>query len=86
MQALLDRYVARLMFVPLAATLIVSAMLLLLIRMAELFDLIVNEGGGGGEVLRAIANLAPQYLAFAIPLGLLMAVLLAFRRLAVQSE
>ncbi len=86
MQALLDRYIARLMFVPLAATLIVSAMLLLLIRMAELFDLVVNEGGGGGEVLRAIANLAPQYLAFAIPLGLLMGVLLAFRRLAVQSE
>ena len=86
MQALLDRYIARLMFIPLAATLIVSAMLLLLIRMAELFDLVVNEGGGGGTVLRALASLAPQYLAFAIPLGLLTGVLLAFRRLAVLSE
>ena len=86
MQALLDRYIARLMFVPLAATLVVSGMLLLLIRMAELFDLVVDEGGSGATVLRVLANLAPQYLAFAIPLGLLMGVLLAFRRLAVLSE
>lgn len=86
MQVLLDRYIARLMFVPLAATLLVSAMLLLLVRMAELFDLVVNEGGDGETVLRVLANLTPQYLALGIPLGLLMGVLLAFRRLAVLNE
>ena len=86
MQALLDRYIARLMFVPLAATLLISAMLLLLVRMAELFDLVVNEGGDGETVLRVLANLTPQYLALGIPLGLLMGVLLAFRRLAVMNE
>jgi len=86
MLQLLDRYIARLMFVPLAATLAVSAMLLLLVRMAELFDLVIAEGGSGATVLRVLANLAPQYLALGIPLGLLMGVLLAFRRLSLQSE
>jgi lipopolysaccharide export system permease protein len=86
MPQLLDRYIARLMFVPLAATLVVSAMLLLLVRMAELFDLVITEGGSGETVLRVLANLTPQYLALGIPLGLLMGVLLAFRRLSLDSE
>ncbi len=86
MHALVDRYIARLMFVPLAATLLVSAMLLLLVRMAELFDFVIDEGGTGGTVLRLLANLMPQYLALGLPLGLLMGVLLAFRRLALSSE
>jgi lipopolysaccharide export system permease protein len=86
MQPLLDRYIARLMFVPLAATLVISAMLLLLVRMADLFDLVITEGGSGETVLRVLANLTPQYLALGIPLGLLMGVLLAFRRLSLDNE
>ena len=83
---LLDRYIARLMFIPLVATLVITASLLLLVRMAELLDLVVGEGGTGGTVLHLLSNLTPQYVAFGIPLGLLMAVLLAFRRLALNSE
>lgn len=86
MYALLDRYIARLMLVPLVSTLVVSAMLLLLVRMAALFDLVITEGGTGLTVLRVLANLAPQYLSLGIPLGLLMGVLLAFRRLSLLSE
>jgi len=86
MQALIDRYIARLVFVPLAATLLVSAMLMLMVRMAQLFDVVVDDGGDAMTVLRMLLNLAPQYLALAIPLALFMGVLLAFRRLALDSE
>jgi len=86
MHALIDRYIARLVFVPLAATLLVSAMLMLTVRMAQLFDLVVDEGGDVEFVLRVLVNLVPQYFALGIPLGLFMGVLLAFRRLALDSE
>ena len=40
-----DRYVARLIAVPLVATLLLAAMLLLLDKMLRLFDFVVREGG-----------------------------------------
>ena len=86
MHALIDRYIARLVFTPLSATLLVSAMLMLMVRMAQLFNLVVDEGGDATTVLRVLVNLAPQYLALGVPLGLFIGVLLAFRRLALDSE
>jgi len=86
MQALIDRYIARLVSVPLAATLLVSAMLMIMVRMAQLFDLVLDGGGDAMTALRMMVNLAPQYLALAIPLALFMGVLLAFRGLALDRE
>jgi lipopolysaccharide export system permease protein len=82
----IDRYLARLILVPLLATLTLAAMLLLLDKMLRLFDFVVSEGGPVGVVWRMLANLVPEYLALGIPLGLLLGVLLAFRRLALSSE
>jgi len=86
MNTLIDRYIARLVFVPLMATLLVSAMLLLMVRMAQLFDLVVGEGGDTTTVLHILMNLVPQYVALGIPLGLFIGVHIAFRRLALDSE
>ena len=81
-----DRYLAKLIFVPLVATLCLAAMLLLLEKMLRLFDFVVSEGGPVNVVWRMLANLIPQYLGLGIPLGLLLGILLAFRRLALSSE
>ena len=81
-----DRYLAKLIFVPLLATLTLAAMLLLLEKMLRLFDFVVSEGGPVNVVWRMLANLIPQYLGLGIPLGLLLGVLFAFRRLALSSE
>jgi lipopolysaccharide export system permease protein len=81
-----DRYLARLIFVPLIATLTLAAMLLLLDKMLRLFDFVVSEGGPVGIVWRMLANLIPEYLGLGIPIGLMLGVLLAFRRLAMSSE
>jgi len=83
---LTDRYVVRLTLWPLLGTLAVAAMLLTLDKMLNLFDFVVSEGGPVSVVWRMLANLLPEYLALAIPIGLLLGILLAFRKLALSSE
>ena len=86
MLTLTDRYLARLIVVPLLGTLVLAAMLLLLDKMLRLFDFVVSEGGPVRVVWRMLANLIPEYLSLGIPIGLLLGTLLAFRRLALSSE
>lgn len=81
-----DRYIARLIAVPLAGTLVISAMLLVLDKMLRLFDFVASEGGPVDVVWRMLANMLPEYLSLGIPIGLMLGVLLAFRRLALSSE
>lgn len=82
----IDRYMARLIAVPLFSTLIIAAMLLVLDRMLRLFDFVATEGGPVAVVWKMLANLLPEYLGLGIPIGLVLGILLAFRKLASQSE
>jgi lipopolysaccharide export system permease protein len=82
----IDRYMARLIAVPLISMLLITAMLLVLDRMLRLIEFVANEGGPVSVVWRMLANLLPEYLGLGIPIGLLLGVLLAFRRLATTSE
>lgn len=82
----IDFYIARKVFVPLLATLVLAAMLLLLEKMLRLFDFVVSEGGPVSIVWQMLANLIPEYMGLGIPLGLMMGILLAFRNLALSSE
>lgn len=81
-----DRYVARLIAVPLASTLVISAMLLVLDKMLRLFDFVAAQGGPVSVVWRMLANMIPEYLSLGIPIGLMLGILLAFRKLALSSE
>src|SRR5437660_10975374 len=83
---LIDRYVARSIAVPLLGTLILAAMLLVLDKMLRLFQYVVDAGGPVSVVWRMLANLLPEYLSLGIPIGLMLGVLLAFRKLALSSE
>ena len=78
----IDRYIARLIFFPMLGTLVLSAMLLVLEKMLRLFDFVATEGGPVSVVWRMLANLIPEYLSLGIPIGLMLGILLAFRRLA----
>ena len=71
---------------PLLATLAIAASLLLLDKMLSLFDFVAAEGGPVSVVWRMLANLIPEYLSLGIPIGLMLGILLAFRRLATSSE
>ena len=71
---------------PLIGSLILAAMLLVLDKMLRLFDFVVNAGGPVSVVWRMLANLLPEYFSLGIPIGLLLGILLAFRKLALSSE
>jgi lipopolysaccharide export system permease protein len=81
-----DRYIARLIALPLFSTLVIAAMLLVLDKMLRLFDFVAAEGGPVSVVWRMLANLLPEYLSLGIPIGLMLGILLAFRRIAMSSE
>src|ERR671916_319212 len=84
--SLIDRYIAKSVAVPLLGTLLLAAMLLVLDKMLRLFDFVVNAGGPVSVVWRMLANLLPEYFALGIPIGLMLGILLAFRKLALSSE
>src|SRR5574339_1313013 len=86
MLGLVDRYLARSIAVPLLGTLILAAMLLVLDKMLRLFDFVVTAGGPVSVVWRMLANLLPEYFSLGIPIGLMLGILLAFRKLALSSE
>ena len=83
---LIDRYLARTIAAPLLGTLILAAMLLVLDKMLRLFQYVVDAGGPVSVVWRMLANLLPEYLSLGIPIGLMLGILLAFRKLALSSE
>ena len=82
----LDRYILRLVLVPMIAVFAIAASLLVLDKMLKLFDFVATEGGPVGVVFQMLASLFPEYASLAIPLGLMLGILMAFRKLAVSSE
>ena len=82
----LDRYILRLVIVPMLGVFALAASLLLLDKMLRLFDFVAVEGGPIGVVFKMLGALIPEYASLAIPLGLLLGILFAFRKLATTSE
>jgi lipopolysaccharide export system permease protein len=72
--------------VPLLGSLVLAAMLLVLDKMLRLFQYVVDAGGPVSVVWRMLASLLPEYLSLGIPIGLMLGILLAFRKLALSSE
>jgi lipopolysaccharide export system permease protein len=83
---LIDRYLVKSIAVPLIGCLVLAAMLLILDKMLRLFQYVVDAGGPVSVVWRMLANLLPEYLSLGIPIGLMLGILLAFRKLALSSE
>jgi lipopolysaccharide export system permease protein len=81
-----DRYIFRLVSIPMLAVFALAASLLLLEKMGRLFDFVAAEGGPVAVVFKMLASLIPEYASLAIPLGLMLGILLAFRKLATTSE
>jgi lipopolysaccharide export system permease protein len=82
----IDRYILRLTLMPMFGVFLLAASLLMLDKMLRLFDFVATAGGPVGVVFKMLANLMPEYASLAIPLGLMLGILLAFRKLATSSE
>ncbi len=82
----IDRYIFRLVLMPMLGVFLLAASLLMLDKMLKLFEFVGTEGGPISIVFKMLANLIPEYASLAIPLGLMLGILFAFRKLATSSE
>lgn len=82
----IDRYIARLVIVPMLGVFLLASSLLILDKLQRLLNFVAVQGGPASIVIKMLAALMPEYASLAIPLALLLGTLLAFRKLATSSE
>jgi lipopolysaccharide export system permease protein len=82
----IDRYIFRLVIVPMLGVFVLAASLLMLEKMLRLMEFVSTQGGPITIVFRMLLNMTPEYAGLAIPLGLMLGILFAFRKLATTSE
>jgi lipopolysaccharide export system permease protein len=82
----IDRYIARLVVVPMLGVFLLASSLLILDKLQRLLNFVAVQGGPASVVIKMLAALMPEYASLAIPLALLLGTLLAFRKLALSSE
>src|SRR5437762_188887 len=83
---IIDRYVVREMVPPTALGLLLFTFILLLDTISNLMRILVSRGADLVTVLKAFVYLLPSIFSVTIPMAFLLGVLLAFGRLASDSE
>src|SRR5436190_24012806 len=83
---IIDRYVVREMVPPTALGLLLFTFILLLDTISNLMRILVSRGAELVTVVRAFVYLLPSIFSVTIPMAFLLGVLLAFGRLASDSE
>jgi LPS export ABC transporter permease LptF/LPS export ABC transporter permease LptG len=84
--SILDRYVWKELWFPFFLGMFVSTFLLLLDKIFDLTDLIINKGVPVPLVLTLLAYILPAFLVLTVPIGFLLAILIAFGRLSADME
>ena len=83
---LLDAYIVKEMVAPTAIGLLVFTFVLLIDQIPRLLAVLVSRSADVETILRVFLNLLPSIFAVTIPMAFLLGVLLAFGRLASDSE
>ena len=83
---LFDRYVAREIWPPTGLGLLLFTFILLLDQISNLMKVLVSRGADLATVVRAFSYLLPSIFSVTIPMAFLLGVLLAFGRMASDSE
>jgi lipopolysaccharide export system permease protein len=83
---ILDRYVWKELVTPFGLGLLIFTFLLLIDRVFDLTDLIINKGVPVHLVLLMLVYISPAILVLTIPIGFLLAILVAFGRLSADME
>jgi len=86
MPRLLAGYILREIAVPFFMILFVLTFVLLMGKVLQLMDLMINKGVGLGDIARLILFLLPSLLAFTLPISLLTAILIGLGRLSSDNE
>jgi lipopolysaccharide export system permease protein len=83
---IINRYILREIATPFLLSLALFTLVLLIARILKLVEMVVNRGVPLGDVLRLFSYILPAFLEITVPMALLLAVLIAFGRLASDSE
>lgn len=84
--SIIDRYIIREVLPPTGLGLLVFTFILLLQQIALLAGVLISRGADVPTTLRLFLNLLPSIFAITLPMAFLLGVLLAFGRLASESE
>ena len=82
----IDRYLIREIALPFLFILLVLTFVLLMGRILQLMDLMVNKGVLFSDIALLILYLMPSFLVFTLPISLLFAIMMALGRLSMDNE
>lgn len=83
---ILDRYIVREVFRHAFLGLVVFTFVFFVPQLVRLMELLVRHSGSGGQVLKLFLCVFPGVLAFTVPMGVLVGVLLGLGRMSADSE
>lgn len=86
MHCLINRYVLKEIAVPFCMILFVLTFVLLMGKILQVMDLMINKGIGFADIARLMLYLLPSFLMFTIPISLLIAILIGLGRLSGDNE
>lgn len=86
MHRLINRYILREIAVPFCMILFVLTFVLLMGKILQVMDLMINKGIGFVDIARLMLFLMPSFLMFTIPISLLIAILIGLGRLSGDNE
>jgi lipopolysaccharide export system permease protein len=86
MYKIISRYIFKEIVFPFIIILFVLTFVLLMGKMLQIMDLIVNKGISIFTIAKLISFLLPAFMLFTIPIALLIAILIAMGRLSADNE
>ncbi len=86
MNTIINRYILKEISVPFFMILFIFTFVLLMGRILQLMDLMINKGVGLSYVAKLILYLMPSFLIITIPIALLIAILIGLGRLSADHE
>ncbi|MFA5281056.1 MAG: LptF/LptG family permease, partial [Smithellaceae bacterium] len=86
MNKIINRYIFREIALPFVIILFVLTFVLLMGKILQIMDLMINKGIRVLDIAHLIALIMPNFLLFTIPIALLVSILIAMGRLSADNE
>jgi lipopolysaccharide export system permease protein len=86
MVKIIDRYILQEMFFPFFTSLFAITFILIIGKILQLMDMMVNKGVSIGDIAKLIIFLMPYFFLFTIPISLLFSILIGLGRLSTDNE
>jgi len=86
MRKIINRYIFKEIAYPFIIILFILTFVLLMGKILQIMDLVINKGVSVFSILKIISFLLPSFMLFTVPIALLIAILIAMGRLSADNE